>query len=319
MPDFTQFLSVRAVERSVRSGGSVCTLMQTPTITSLLLGSRDPDRLRSWYRDALGAEPDADGFLHFGTVGVLVDARDDVGAATAEPGRVILNHEVTDIAAAAKRVEATGAPCIAAIEYREDGGLSFATYQDPDGNYVQLIELGPEYWAKKWARETGSAQARGPLADARTAVRLPAQDLERARRFYADKLGLEPAEERPGGLSYECGGTAFVVYQSSGRSPGEFTQMGFYVADIEATVAELRAGRRAHGRRSPRDEDRRRHRRHRGPLPLDRRGRRAGRVVPRQRGEPPRCRPARHGRLTDPVHNGPFGPTRVTADGPGLW
>jgi catechol 2,3-dioxygenase-like lactoylglutathione lyase family enzyme len=214
--------------------------MQTSSITSLLLGSRDPDRLRSWYRDALGAEPEADGFLHFGPVGVLVDARDDVGATVAEPGRVILNHEVTDIAAAAKRVEATGAPCIAAIEYREDGGLSFATYEDPDGNYVQLIELGPEYWAKKRARETGSGQDRGPLADARAAVRLPAQDLERARRFYADKLGLEPAEERPGGLRYECGGTAFVVYQSSGRSPGEFTQMGFYVADIEGTVAELR-------------------------------------------------------------------------------
>ncbi|HEV2664514.1 MAG TPA: VOC family protein, partial [Blastocatellia bacterium] len=34
------------------------------------------------------------------------------------------------------------------------------------------------------------------------ATRLPVQDLERARLFYAEKLGLEPVEERPGGLLY---------------------------------------------------------------------------------------------------------------------
>ena len=40
------------------------------------------------------------------------------------------------------------------------------------------------------------------LTDARIEARLPAQDLDRARAFYADKLGLEPVEERPGGLRY---------------------------------------------------------------------------------------------------------------------
>jgi catechol 2,3-dioxygenase-like lactoylglutathione lyase family enzyme len=34
------------------------------------------------------------------------------------------------------------------------------------------------------------------------ATRLPAQDLDRARRFYAEKLGLEPSEGRPGGLQW---------------------------------------------------------------------------------------------------------------------
>jgi catechol 2,3-dioxygenase-like lactoylglutathione lyase family enzyme len=36
------------------------------------------------------------------------------------------------------------------------------------------------------------------LSNAKVASRLPAQDLERARAFYAEKLGLEPAEEREG-------------------------------------------------------------------------------------------------------------------------
>ena len=72
------------------------------------------------------------------------------------------------------------------------------------------------------------------------ATRLPAQDLNRAKAFYADKLGLEPSEERPGGLLYRCAGGEFALFQSAGASPGSFTQMGWTVDDIEATVAELR-------------------------------------------------------------------------------
>ncbi|MGW2747676.1 VOC family protein [Streptomyces sp. NPDC001450] len=78
------------------------------------------------------------------------------------------------------------------------------------------------------------------LAQGRVATRLPAQDLDRARRFYSEVLGLEPVDERPGGLLYRCGGTDFVVFRSSGCSPGTFTQMAWEVEDIEAVVAELR-------------------------------------------------------------------------------
>jgi catechol 2,3-dioxygenase-like lactoylglutathione lyase family enzyme len=79
------------------------------------------------------------------------------------------------------------------------------------------------------------------LADGRIATRLPAQDLQRARAFYADKLGLEPVEKRPGGLLYRCGGCEFALFGSAGASPGTFTQMAWTVEDIVATVAELRS------------------------------------------------------------------------------
>jgi catechol 2,3-dioxygenase-like lactoylglutathione lyase family enzyme len=79
------------------------------------------------------------------------------------------------------------------------------------------------------------------LADSAVASRIPAQDLERARSFYAEKLGLEPAEERPGGLSYRCGGGEFALFESSGVSDGEFTQMAWQVEDITATVEALRS------------------------------------------------------------------------------
>jgi catechol 2,3-dioxygenase-like lactoylglutathione lyase family enzyme len=78
------------------------------------------------------------------------------------------------------------------------------------------------------------------LQDSDVATRLPAQDLERARRFYAEKLGLEPVEERPGGLRYEGASGRFSLFASAGRPSGEHTQMAFEVDDIDAVVTELR-------------------------------------------------------------------------------
>jgi len=78
------------------------------------------------------------------------------------------------------------------------------------------------------------------LDNARVATRLPAQDLDRARSWYADKLGLEPSEERPGGLRYRLAQGEFALYTSGGTSPGTFTQMALEVDDLDAVAAELR-------------------------------------------------------------------------------
>ena len=79
------------------------------------------------------------------------------------------------------------------------------------------------------------------LRHAKVATRIPAQDLQRARAFYSEKLGLDPVEERPGGLLYRAGSCEFGLFESAGASPGTFTQMGWEVDDIRATVAELMA------------------------------------------------------------------------------
>ena len=79
------------------------------------------------------------------------------------------------------------------------------------------------------------------LKDGTVATRLPAQDLERARAFYAEKLGLEPAEKREGGLRYVCAGGEFALFESAGSAAGDHTQMGWEVDDVEATVRELRS------------------------------------------------------------------------------
>jgi catechol 2,3-dioxygenase-like lactoylglutathione lyase family enzyme len=79
------------------------------------------------------------------------------------------------------------------------------------------------------------------LDQGEVAARLPAQDLARARAFYAEKLGLTPVEERPGGLRYRCGSCYFALFESAGAASGTYTQMGWEVADLEAVVASLRA------------------------------------------------------------------------------
>ena len=77
------------------------------------------------------------------------------------------------------------------------------------------------------------------LSESAPLATLPAQDLDRARAFYKDKLGLEP-REIPGALIYRSGGGDFALFESTGSSRGEFTQVRFEVADIDAAVRDLK-------------------------------------------------------------------------------
>src|SRR5215510_13505380 len=79
------------------------------------------------------------------------------------------------------------------------------------------------------------------LTESQVATRLQVGDLDRARRFYSEKLGLEPVEERPGGLCYRCGGGYFALLESAGAASGNHTQMAWEIADIESAIASLRA------------------------------------------------------------------------------
>jgi catechol 2,3-dioxygenase-like lactoylglutathione lyase family enzyme len=79
------------------------------------------------------------------------------------------------------------------------------------------------------------------LQDSKIATRLPATDLDRARAFYSEKLGLDPVDERPGGLLYRVGGSEFALFESAGRASGDHTQMAFEVSDLDATIAALEA------------------------------------------------------------------------------
>ncbi|MEA2632494.1 MAG: hypothetical protein QOE66_2713 [Chloroflexota bacterium] len=64
-------------------------------------------------------------------------------------------------------------------------------------------------------------------------------DLERAKQFYGETLGLS-LSENPAGLELQLGGGARVfVYPKPNHEPATFTILNFPVADIEAAVDEL--------------------------------------------------------------------------------
>ena len=77
------------------------------------------------------------------------------------------------------------------------------------------------------------------LSDSKVTANIPAADLERARRFYADKLGLTPADENPGGLIYSTGGTIFFLYQTEYAGQAGHTIAQWHVTDIESEVRDL--------------------------------------------------------------------------------
>lgn len=71
---------------------------------------------------------------------------------------------------------------------------------------------------------------------------LPAQDIERARKFYAEKLGLTSDEVSPdGSIAYRSGNTGFGVFPSSGKASGDHSQVGLEVEDVKAAVSELKS------------------------------------------------------------------------------
>ena len=72
-------------------------------------------------------------------------------------------------------------------------------------------------------------------------AKLPAQDVDRARAFYAEKLGLEPERELDDHLFYEVAGTQFLVFPSGGTPSGTHDQFGLIVEDIEQAVEALEA------------------------------------------------------------------------------
>jgi predicted enzyme related to lactoylglutathione lyase len=81
------------------------------------------------------------------------------------------------------------------------------------------------------------------LKDSRVEANIPAGDLDRARAFYADKLGLTPVREIGGEtLVYRTdGGTTFNVYRTQYAGQAGHTIAQFHVDDLDTEVQALKA------------------------------------------------------------------------------
>lgn len=79
------------------------------------------------------------------------------------------------------------------------------------------------------------------LSDYRVEALLAVSDLDRAKRFYEQQLGLVPGEDEEQGVRYPCAdGTGINVYlsaENAGKSPA--TLAGWFVDDLDQTMDEL--------------------------------------------------------------------------------
>ena len=78
------------------------------------------------------------------------------------------------------------------------------------------------------------------LKDSKTFSSFSSNDLPKAKRFYAETLGLDVSEEM-GGLGLHLGGGDVFVYPKDDHTPATFTVLNFTVDDVDAEVDRLTA------------------------------------------------------------------------------
>lgn len=66
------------------------------------------------------------------------------------------------------------------------------------------------------------------------------KDLDRARKFYEDKLGLKAKTEWGEGVTLESGDTRINLYRSEFAGTNKATALNFDVDDIDKEVGELK-------------------------------------------------------------------------------
>jgi catechol 2,3-dioxygenase-like lactoylglutathione lyase family enzyme len=70
------------------------------------------------------------------------------------------------------------------------------------------------------------------LTDVALTAVIPASDLERAKRFYRDTLGLKLTKDAGEALAFEAGGVLFTVYSTPSGGQAAHTVAGWNVADL---------------------------------------------------------------------------------------
>jgi predicted enzyme related to lactoylglutathione lyase len=79
------------------------------------------------------------------------------------------------------------------------------------------------------------------LQDSPLYAYIPARDVDRARKFYEEKLGFKAGEQVADGVVYEFGkGTACFLYPTPNAGTSRASQAFWQVEDIDREVAELK-------------------------------------------------------------------------------
>jgi len=90
----------------------------------------------------------------------------------------------------------------------------------------------------KAASSPGRKKASNLFKEARSFSSFSVNDLQRAKEFYSQTLGLDVSETAEGLELHTCNTTVFL-YPQPNHTPASFTVLNFHVDDIDAAVDEL--------------------------------------------------------------------------------
>jgi catechol 2,3-dioxygenase-like lactoylglutathione lyase family enzyme len=77
------------------------------------------------------------------------------------------------------------------------------------------------------------------LGNSPAAATIAVSDLDRARKFYEETLGLQAKMEDPGGIMYASGDTMVLVYPSQYAGTSQATVATWMVGDLDAVIDDL--------------------------------------------------------------------------------
>jgi catechol 2,3-dioxygenase-like lactoylglutathione lyase family enzyme len=133
-----------------------------------------------------------------------------------------------------------------AVARLRERGVTFGEYDFGDFKTVDGIMETPDGFQNAWFKDldgniVGVVKDAAVPAEGAVAAMLPAADLERAKAWYADKLGFEPTNEMPGFvLDYRSGDTRFEVYKTEFAGTAKNTVAVWRLAGIRDEVGRLR-------------------------------------------------------------------------------
>ncbi len=112
-------------------------------LAGVIIWTDDLDRLVAFYRDTLGltphsVRPDFVAFS-FGDVRLSLGRHSEVSGTSRDPHRIMVNLAVEDIRAFAQKLHERGIVFLRPPEQEHWGGW-VATFRDPDGNLLQLLQ-----------------------------------------------------------------------------------------------------------------------------------------------------------------------------------
>ena len=111
------------------------------TKTSVIMATKDNDEaMGKFYKDILGFTPNENGGWDKGNISVFFDRHSQAAVQALEPSRVMLTFSVDNIDEAHNELKTKGVEFVRTPAKEEWGG-KFATFKDPDGNYLQIFSF----------------------------------------------------------------------------------------------------------------------------------------------------------------------------------